>query len=245
VRLLTWNVHKGIGGIDRHYSPRRVAAVLRHHRPDLVLLQEVDDGVPRSRRDRQVQLWGDLLGYPHRAFVRNVRLREGSWGNAILSRFPLARVAHIDLSFPLKKRRGAIFADVVVPAGRRALTLHVVNLHLGLSGVERRYQVRRLLAFPLLARLDGRSRIVIAGDTNDWAGALPRGALRAANFACVTRTGMRAIRTFPARRPVGSLDAVYCRGPIEVRRVFRSRARLARLASDHLPVVVDFELRVH
>src|SRR5580765_5233329 len=45
--LVTYNIHKGIGGVDRRYRPERIVEALQHHRPDLVLLQEVDDGVPR------------------------------------------------------------------------------------------------------------------------------------------------------------------------------------------------------
>src|SRR6185436_5259721 len=89
VRLLTWNIHKGIGGVDRRYSPGRVTEVLKHYDADVVLLQEVDDGVPRSGNDRQVDLIADVLDYKHRAFGGNVRLKVGCYGNATLSRFPI------------------------------------------------------------------------------------------------------------------------------------------------------------
>ena len=55
---------------------------IRKLEPDIVLLQEVDEGVPRSRHDRQVDLFGDALQLPHRAFHSNVRLRAGHYGNA-------------------------------------------------------------------------------------------------------------------------------------------------------------------
>ena len=76
-RLLTYNIHKGIGGVDRKYRPERVVATIAHCAPDIVLLQEVDDGVPRSHHHRQVDLLADQLGLPYRAFQRNVTLREG------------------------------------------------------------------------------------------------------------------------------------------------------------------------
>ena len=107
MRLLTWNIHKGIGGLDRRYAPRRIAAVIRHYDPDVVVLQEVDQGVPRSRLDRQLHLLGDELGYEHRAWGPNVTLKRGVYGNGTLSRFPIARSVNIDLTFPLKKARGA------------------------------------------------------------------------------------------------------------------------------------------
>jgi len=239
MRLLTWNIHKGIGGVDRHYAPGRIAEVLRHYDADIVLLQEVDDGVPRSGNDRQAELLAEVLGYPHRAFGPNVRLKAGCYGNATLSRFPIARHSNLGLTFPLKKPRGALITVLDAQVGRHRYTLHVVNVHLGLSGMERRWQVRRLFRSAALSALDGSSRIVIAGDTNDWSGALGP-VLRRSGFQCVTGTGPRASRTFPAWAPVGPLDRVFVRGGLHMTQHYAARMDLARQASDHLPVIVEF-----
>jgi len=244
VRLMTWNVHKGIGGVDRRYAPWRIAAVIRHHDPDIAILQEVADGIPRSHRDRQTELWAAVLGYPYRVFHPDVRLREGQWGNAILSRFPIVRISHINLSFPLKKPRGALCAEVDIrnPAGRHLL--NVVGVHLGLAGVERAWQVKRLLASAPLAALGHSSRIILAGDTNDWSGRLsrPRGAFRNAGFSPAHGTHRASPKTFPAWYPVAGLDRFYFSGQIICRSAYRSGFSLARRASDHLPLVVDIDL---
>ncbi|MHC4932056.1 MAG: endonuclease/exonuclease/phosphatase family protein, partial [Planctomycetota bacterium] len=80
IRVLTWNIHKGIGGVDRRYRPERVIEVIRHYDPDVVLLQEVDEGVRRSRFDRQVDLIGDALDMRNRAYGPNVKVRKGRYG---------------------------------------------------------------------------------------------------------------------------------------------------------------------
>ena len=103
-RVMTYNIHKGIGGVDRRYRPERVIEAIAHCKPDIVFLQEVDDGVPRSRNHKQVNLIGDALNFPHRAYQRNVALSEGHYGSAILSHFPLSNVHHLELTVPLKKR---------------------------------------------------------------------------------------------------------------------------------------------
>jgi endonuclease/exonuclease/phosphatase family metal-dependent hydrolase len=242
LRLLTWNIHKAIGGVDRRYAPGRVAAVLRHYDPDVLLLQEVDDGVPRSAGDRQVDLLGDVLDYAHRAFGPNVWLKTGCYGNATLSRHRIVTQRNLDLSFPLKKARGALYTELEVHAGEHRFTLHVVNVHLGLSGVERRWQMRRLLALPTLSALDGHSRLVVAGDMNDWTGALPGLLLGSDNLQCVTGRGTRATRTFPAWGPVGALDRVFLRGPLKCEHHFSARLDLARQASDHLAIVAELAL---
>lgn len=237
-RLVTYNMHKGIGGVDRRYRPERIIEVLEHCQPDIVLLQEVDANVPRSNRDRQADLFADALGFRHRAFFANVKLREGHYGNAIMSRFPLSHVDNIDLSIRLKKRRGALVAQCHLRFDGQTRTVYLLNVHLGLAGFERSIQVRRLLANDLLSHVHQNTAVIAAGDFNDPRGRLGRRLLGPAGFHLVTgRT-----KTFPAIRPMRPLDRVYTRGKLGVVHSFASRTRVARRASDHLPVVVDLEL---
>ena len=245
MRLLSWNIHKGIGGLDRRYDLTRILDVIHHYDPDVCVLQEVDDGVPRSREHDQAHLLSEVLGYPHYAFGSNVALRKGSYGNATLSRFPLAEAYNIDLTVSLKKPRGALYTEIHARTGRHARTLHLYNCHLGLSGTERRLQIRRLLESEQLGRLGTASRVIIAGDTNDWNGALARGRLRRAGFTCATGRGARASLTFPAWRPVSALDRVYLRGPVAGLHHFRGRLNTCIQASDHLPIIMDLELLGH
>jgi len=242
VRLLTWNIHKGIGGLDRRHDLARIEEVLAHHDADVVLLQEVDEGVPRSRREPQAALLAERLGYGHWVFGPNVRLKSGRYGNATLSRHPIGEWDNVDLTFPLKKPRGGLHTELRVDVDGHRRVLHVVNIHLGLAGLERRWQVGRLLDVLGREHVNARSRVIIAGDTNDWTGALPGGALGRADFECVTGRRRRALLTFPAWRPVGALDRVFVRGPLLAERGQRSRLQMSKRASDHLPVVVDLEL---
>jgi len=242
MRILCWNIHKGIGGVDRRYDLHRILRVIDHYDPDVMILQEVDQGVPRTRRHDQVGLIADVLEYPHAEYGPNVRLRWGRYGNATLSRSPIVNARNIDLSFGIKKSRGALYTEIRTRVDEHTYRLHLVNVHLGLSGMERRWQVKRLMDSNELSRLDAASRIVVAGDTNDWNGALGRGPLKKSGFLCATGTGRRASLTFPAWQPVSALDRVFYRGAIESEHHYRGRLRITRQASDHLPVIVDFRI---
>jgi endonuclease/exonuclease/phosphatase family metal-dependent hydrolase len=44
LRVLSYNIHKCIGGIDRLYRPERIVTTIEAHAPDLVLLQECANG---------------------------------------------------------------------------------------------------------------------------------------------------------------------------------------------------------
>jgi endonuclease/exonuclease/phosphatase family metal-dependent hydrolase len=242
IRLLTYNVHKCIGGIDRRYAPERVRDVIRHYQPDVVLLQEVDRGVRRSNGDRQVDLLGDMLELRHRTWFPNVEVRGGGqYGNAILSRFPLTETSNIDLTIPPKKRRSVLHARYRVRLARRdsrrfiTRTVHVYNMHLGLAGMERKLQLRRFLESHPFVGLHAETPIVVAGDFNDVWGTLGKKLLVPAGFRGIEHP----IRTFPAYAPVRPLDCVFVRGNLQIAQVQRSRLEMAKKASDHLPLIVD------
>ncbi len=240
-RLVSYNIHKGIGGVDRRYRPDRIIETLRHYAGDVVLLQEVDDGVPRSRHHRQVDYLGDALEMPHRAYQRNVKLRHGHYGNAILSRWPLHEIHEIDLTIRWKKRRGALVVRLDLSERRAACSLNIVNVHLGLAGFERAIQIRRILADMALERLAEKGPLIVAGDFNDGGDRLGTRWLLPAGF----EAGLGKVRTFPAVLPVRPLDRIFYRGDLRLLRGFAGHTKLARQASDHLPVVAEFELPPH
>jgi endonuclease/exonuclease/phosphatase family metal-dependent hydrolase len=237
-RLLTYNIHKGIGGVDRRYQPERVAEAIAHCHPDIVLLQEVADGVPRSHHHRQVDVLGDLLHLPHRAYQPNVVLREGRYGNAILSRFPLHDVHDLELKVRFKKRRRALAAQCRLKTEAHSRTLLVLNVHLGLAGFERTIQIRRLLRCDLLKHTHQHTAVITAGDFNDMWNSLGRRLLEPAGF----RSAAGPVKTFPAILPMRPLDRIYYRGGLYLHHSFASHTELARQASDHLPMVAEFTL---
>ena len=238
-RLLTWNIHKGIGGLDRQYDIGRIIRTIQHCKPDIVHLQEVDDDAPRSRHHRQVDVLADALAMPHRAYQPNVRLRRGAYGNAILSRFPLQPAKSLDLTIRFKKRRGAQIISAAIPL-LKDLTLPVVlvNLHLGLIEFEQKIQLRRLLACDEVKGCDPASPLIVAGDMNDVLGRLGRLLMEPIGF----RSAANGKKTFPAFLPMRALDQIFYRGPVELHRCFISRSEEARQASDHLPLIADFNL---
>lgn len=242
IRLLTYNIHKCIGGVDRRYRPDRVLAVVGHYAPDVLLLQEADEGARRSSHHRQAELIGAAVGLPHRVFFPNVKVRGGGvYGNAVLSRFPIVGARNIGLTFVGRKRRSAIYAELAVPGahGGRPRSIHVFNVHLGLAGWERRWQLRRFLAGHPLAGLAARTPVILGGDFNDVWETLGPAFLEPAGF----HGQAPPPRTFPAWAPVRALDALYVRGDLRLRQVFRSHLREARFASDHLPLFAEVELR--
>ncbi len=118
--------------------------------------------------------------------------------------------------------------------------LHLINLHLGLNERERRWQVRHLLEHPLFLEA-AHLPTLIAGDYNDWRNTLGCNGLAGHAFHQVTAPPSR-FRSFPAFLPMMALDKVFYRGHVIIRHARAVHSPLARGASDHLPVVVDFHI---
>jgi len=236
MRLLSYNIHKGVGGSDRLYRLERVLSVIDREQPDLICLQEVDRHCRRSHYHDQPTLLAEKFNPVAALYQLNVPHREGGYGNLILSRWPFRSEHLVSLRLRRRKPRGAQLVVVDTPEG----PLHLVNWHLGLAEQERRWQVRHLLAHHLFHESLHLPTLIV-GDFNDWRNTLSRHCFLPQHFHQVTSPA-RKFRTFPAFLPVASLDKAFCRGPVHVRHAHPVHTRLARRASDHLPLVLDFHL---
>lgn len=213
-----------------------------------MLLQEVDSGAKRSRGDRQVDVLADALGFAHRTWAPNVEVRGGGeYGNAILSRFPIVETHNIDLTQKFKKRRSSLFARVRVSemvsaaiataapaiggvATNAAFELDVYNVHLGLAEYERKRQIKQLIP-----HLSQERPVIVGGDMNDvWNSLAPT--LRDVGFL-----DSPAAATFPAWAPMRALDRFFARGAV-IDTAARCDSPLARVASDHRPLMAAFRL---
>jgi endonuclease/exonuclease/phosphatase family metal-dependent hydrolase len=237
IRLLSYNIHKGIGGRDRRYSLDRIVHVIARENADLICLQEVDRHVGRSRHEDQPhRLAGALEAHAHH-YQLNVRFKSGGYGNLVLSRWPFRSCHQISLRLNRRKPRGAQIIVVDTPQG----PVHLIHWHLGLAERERHWQARHLLDHAIF-RESSHLPTLIVGDFNDWLNTLAKGPMAHHGFTQVTAPRSR-FRSFPAYWPVVSLDKAFVRGSLVIRHARIVRSYLARDASDHLPLLIDFQVR--
>ncbi|HEX6833210.1 MAG TPA: endonuclease/exonuclease/phosphatase family protein [Rudaea sp.] len=226
LRIASYNVHGGVG-MDRRFSPQRIARVLREIDADVVALQELrsfDSGVNLLELLRD-ELHCNALAGP------TMRLPDGDFGNGLLSRFPIVAARTLDLSIAGREPRRAIDATLDVDGA----ALRVIATHLGLRARERHLQFERLLA--AVPSGDGAPTLLL-GDVNEWFAG--RRALRRMH----RHFGESPARaTFPAALPLLALDRIWCSPELTLRRVHAHRSRLARVASDHLPLVAQVAAR--
>jgi endonuclease/exonuclease/phosphatase family metal-dependent hydrolase len=226
LRIATYNIHRAVGR-DGREDYGRIGEVLTEIAADIVALQEV--GFHSGEADNSLE---QLASSVESEVIEGITLQDerGHYGNAVLTRLPIDRVRLHDLSVTGREPRGAIELNSRV----EGVDIRLVATHLGLRPSERRFQVQRLL--PLFEgeaeRVD-----VLLGDLNEWFlygrplrrlhrlfGALP------------------APATFPASWPVVALDRFWARPRTLVKSLRVHSSALARLASDHLPLVAELEI---
>jgi endonuclease/exonuclease/phosphatase family metal-dependent hydrolase len=221
VTVASYNIHKG-EGLDRRRDLARTADVLRELEADLIGIQEV--------YRPQAEMLGRTLGMDIAMGV--TRVREGvPYGNAVLTRFSVHGSRQFDLTKPPREPRGGIRLDI--PVG--PLMLHLFNVPFGLKISERAHQVEALVRRHMFSD-DVIGPRVVMGDLNEWfPGPVRRTLRREFHGPCFRRT-------HPAPLPIFALDRIYWDRHVHSDGFRVHRSRLARIASDHLPVVARLRL---
>ena len=223
----TYNIHRCIGR-DRRRNAARLLGVLRDLRAPVIALQEVETLVGRGTEHDQFVYLAAGLGMHAIAGPAMFR-SDSTYGNVLLSAFPVRSVRRHDISVPGREPRGAVEVELMI--GERPL--RVITTHLGLSARERVLQCRALAQV-----LEARRNIpaLLLGDFNEW---LP--------FA----RGLRILRrhasdcgrrTFPAGAPLLTLDRVFVTPGLRVCGLCVQTEGDASRASDHLPLRVELAL---
>jgi len=222
IKVASYNIRKAIG-LDRRRNPARILDVLHEIDADIVALQEAD----RRFGARTSAIPVDMI-HDHSAYKPvDYDIRPGGigWhGNAILVKRHVDIIAHAPIHLPVLEPRGAVLAELGIGKAR----LRVVGMHLDLSGLWRRRQVRAILA-----QLASRPPMptVLMGDLNEWARV----------GGCLTEflPGYRIAetgRSFHSRQPLAALDRIITNGSVQVIEAGVHRSARSSRASDHLPI---------
>jgi endonuclease/exonuclease/phosphatase family metal-dependent hydrolase len=221
LKIVSYNVHK-CRGLDFRRDPERVARVILELDADIIALQEV--------LSEQVAYIAERTGMYMAVAGPTIQGLTGDYGNALLSRFPIGEVRLHDISLGEFEPRGVIDADVFV----EGQVVRVFVTHFGLFPSERRQQLERLIK---ILPVDAGSPVVVLGDLNEWFPWSPNLRKLKAKFG-----GPAGLRSFPSVFPLMPLDRAWVIPAESLQEVKVHRSFLARISSDHLPVIATISL---
>lgn len=231
---MTYNIHVGVG-MDKKLDLKRIAADINREQPDLVGLQEVDRGVKRTEGKDEIAELAKLTRMDF-SFAHNLDYQGGMYGVAILSRHLIQHSEHQKYENKREtERRGMLRVEIDLD-GRR---VNFVTTHL-----DYQYEDGRLFETEQLLRLldDVSGPLIVVGDFNDEpVGAAYKLMLTKFDDAWLQSKAKGAGLTFPADKPGKRIDYIFCRRSdrMRVKKVWVVES----IASDHLPVVAEIEVR--
>ena len=200
--------------------------VIAAEQPDVVLLQE-------SRSKRRVRRLAKRLGMrsvsSHRLFnrVRNAVLYSPEW-----------RLVSVKIQDFPKLGRTIRRGFIVVELRHLGVRLTAVATHLGLAPRERVHHARLLTDY--LAAVKG--PLIVGVDVNEGPEGTATRWISERLFDAFATAGDGDGWTFPAKGPTARIDYIFTRDVTQVTAAWVSAAPAVHTASDHLPVVADFEV---
>jgi len=232
IRIMTYNIHSCIS-IDGTSSLERIARIIRRYHPDIVALQEID--VSRSRTgfvDQAGELARRLNMTPY--YFPSVLYEDGSYGNALLSKFPVTSAEKISLpAFGSGELRTAIRLNVE----GNDIPFTVIATHFSFYPRERHQQITHLLDNEKIGEI---KNCLICGDFN----MIPQSKsyrLMKKYFNDVSRGTAAKIKG--SWMGLTALDYIFISVDLSCTKVKIPYSRFIRHASDHLPLIADIALK--
>ena len=216
LNIVTYNIHKGFSHFNRRMVLHDLRDQLRLLNADIVFLQEV-----QGENDSHARRYDDYPKVPqhefladeiwaHHAYGKNAVHELGHHGNAILSRYPIARWDNQNVSAHRFESRSILHCEI--PVDSVSQPLHCICVHFGLFAKGRRMQFSALVE-RINQMVPSGAPLIVAGDFNDWRNRATDLLARELklNEVFVASTGKPA-RSFPVTLPLLRMDRIYVRG---------------------------------
>lgn len=234
LRVLSYNIHHA-EGVDRKLDLERITKVMLSVKPDVVALQEVDKNVKRTGSIDQPAELARLTGM-NVIFGANIELQGGHYGNAVLSRFPIARHKnHLLPNIDNGEQRGVIEAEIQVPQADQTILLLATHLD---HRADERERIASAKTINELIASHPEQPALLAGDLN----ATPESKTLQLFKKMWIRANAKPMATVPVHNPTKQIDFILYR-PASRWKVIEVQVLDEAVASDHRAILAVLELR--
>lgn len=121
----TYNIASGLH--DHQIKPKKVGKAVKTLNADFIGLQEVDKGTKRNHNYNVTKMLSKYSGMKHYYYHPTIKTSGGTYGTAILSKYPIQKVGAYKLYSGKEEQRQMIIAKVKVPNFKRPV--YFVNVH--------------------------------------------------------------------------------------------------------------------
>ncbi|HEY5615640.1 MAG TPA: endonuclease/exonuclease/phosphatase family protein, partial [Bacteroidota bacterium] len=226
---------------------KRIAKLIQDSRADIVALQEVDRWTERTKKIDIMNELVDLTEMTY-AFGKTIDFQGGEYGNGVLTRFPILEERNVlyPMTRPITQegeQRGVMQLVLDV----RGQEIVLMNTHLDHSDED----AERTASATILresAQSYAPRPIILCGDINDVPDSRTVGILKEYFSDSWEISGAGEGFSYPASQPVKRIDYIFVSKPVSSTGVSLrpiSTRVLKSDASDHLPVLVEFEIINH
>ena len=229
--LLTYNIHHGAPSNPDVINLSNIAAVIKKSGAEIVALQEVDVNTDRSNKVDQAKALAELLGMEY-YFSKSIDYRNGEYGNAILSKYPMTNKRRFELPMTVPgEKRSIALATIELPNGK---TIEFGSTHFDLA--ESRVEQAKFLN-DYSKELN--KPLFIGGDYNATPDSPEMIELKKEfNFSCKGACPF----TIPVNSPTKAIDFIVFNGKAQQGFSFLSGVAMSgQYASDHLPKIAVYQ----
>jgi endonuclease/exonuclease/phosphatase family metal-dependent hydrolase len=217
--------------------------VIKEFDADLIMLQEVDICTSRSGYKNQLYEFKKNIGFEFSCFGSNIPYKEGWYGNAILSRYPIVSSENYlsNGTEYSKEPKGMLHAEINI----NGKYINVFNTHLPVYDKERIVLTESIINMMKRNSISG--DMILGGDLN--LGVIPLGNHRYnvekqdsyieyENIKKIFSCPNFNVDTWPTGNPVADIDKILHSGEIQLTKIKRLDVEI----SDHYPVFAEFNI---